>query len=384
MGKMRIYPLKEAPIKKGTRVIVRAGLDVPLQGKKIIDATRIHENISTLRFILKKGGSLRIITKIGRPKGTYIESLSVRPVARYLERLLNKRVVVISDPTDKKRLEKYSRSSEVILFENIYFWPEEKDNSHKFAIDLADWGDIYVNEAFASSHRRDTSIVALAKLLPSFAGLRFEKEISNLEVILQKPKRPFIVMLGGIKLETKLPLIKHFIKEADSVLLAGGIANSVFRARGFETGRSTTDVLPDKKLVESKKLRLPLDVVAVKSVPSRLFRIISPDRIKKDEHIVDIGPRTAKEFSLLVRKANTVVWNGPLGLTPYFPKGTREFAKNLVKSKAFRVVGGGDTVAALREFGISLNSFNHVSTGGGAMLEMLAGKKLPGTEALKR
>lgn len=344
---MKIHSLKEARIKKGTRVLIRADFDVALRNGKIIDPFRPEKVLPALRYILKQGARVRLLAHLGRPRGKKVPALSLKPFVSLLSKKIDRRVVLMDNPLDEGSFAKFDNSSEVLLFENMRYWPGEERNSRDFASKLARWGDIYINEAFANSHRSHASVVSLAKILPSFAGPELVKEIYHLGILLQTPKQPYVALVGGIKLETKLPLVKRFLQKADKVLIGSGFAGA----------------LPAR---HPRNLYVPLDYIVHKG--------------KK----VDIGPETFIHFRNLLSDAKTIVWNGPLGFTPYFPNGTREIAKVLAKSPAFVVVGGGDTVAALEELGISLHSFDHVSAGGGAMLEMLAGEKLPAIEALKR
>lgn len=346
MINMRIYQLSKAPIKKGTRVIVRADFDVAIKSGKVADDFRIRKVMPTLKYLLQKGASLRIISHLDRPGGKKVSGLSMAPVRRHLQGLLKKEIIFIADPLSEKAFAEFNSSRQILFFENIRFWPGEEKNDPKFAKKLARWGDIYVNEAFADSHRAHASITQIAKYLPSFAGLNLEKELFYLGKMLKSPKRPYVAAIGGIKLETKLPLVKKFLREADGVLLGSGLGRF---------GKSG-----------AKNLYAPLDYIT-----------------DKKGNNVDIGPKTISRFTELVKDAKTVVWNGPLGNTPNFPRGTQAFAKAVGHLSAVKIVGGGDTILALEKYGL-LRNFTHVSAGGGAMLEFLAGKKLPGIEALRQ
>lgn len=350
MIKLRTLP--EANIKKGTRVIVRADLDVGVKNGKVTDDLRIRAGLPTIKYLLHRGASIRIIGHLGRPQGKRDKKFSLEPVALQLGKMLKRKIVFLSYPFSE-RSRKYPDSRNIIFFENIRFWPQEIENQISFARRIAKWGGVYVNDAFANSHRKETSMVALAGLLPSYAGLRLAKEVAVLESVLKSPRRPLVVVIGGAKLDTKLPVVDHFIKVADSILVGGAIANELLLKR------------PRK---DSKKVLLPLDGI---DNGSGGFK--------------DIGPKTINLFLSLLSRANTIVWNGPLGHAeiPRFAKGTKAVARALARSSAFTVVGGGDTIAILRKYRL-LQGFDHVSTGGGAMLEFLAGKKLPGIEALIR
>ncbi len=350
---MRLRTLQDAPIKKGTRVIVRADLDLGVRNGRIVDDLRILVGLPTIRYLLRRGARVRIIGYLGRPQGKRDNKLSLRPVARQLEKMLKRKVLFLSDPLDKRSIRRHLDSSKIVFFENIRFWPEELENSASFARRLADWGQVYINDAFANSHRREASVAALATLLPSYAGLRLEKEVMVLGGILKNPARPLIVVIGGAKLETKLPVVRNFLKNADKILVGGAIANEMLRKRTRKG---------------NKKIILPLDGADNGSAGFE-----------------DVGPKTIRLFLALLRQAKTIIWNGPLGHAeiPEFAEGTKAVARALARSNAFTVVGGGDTIAILRKYHL-LRGFDHVSTGGGAMLEFLAGKKLPGLEALKK
>lgn len=384
---MRIQRLGEAKL-KGKRVLVGVDFDVPVQNGLPEDDFRIKENLPTIRYIIKNGGLVRIIAHLDRPGGKVIPSLSLKKFAGYLKNLLGRKVVFVQDPFSKEFFKKYNFSGDIILFENIRFWPGEEKNDMNFAKKLASWGDIYVNEAFADSHRNHASIATLPKILPAFAGLRLENEISVLSGLLKNPQKPFVAILGGAKLETKMPLVEKFLKLADRILIAGALANTVYYLRGLEIGKSTADrrFKINPIIFKNKKIFLPSDVLAANKIKSGAKRRISEvDKIGKSDYIVDIGPESVKLFLRLLKGAKTIVWNGPLGFAeiPEFSKGTVALARVLQKIKAFKVVGGGDTVAALGKYKL-LKRFNHISTGGGAMLEFLAGKKLPGVEAVRK
>lgn len=383
----RLRTLEQAPIEKGARVVVSLNLDVALKDGTIADDFKIREALPTLKYVLQKGGKVRIVSFLGRPGGKTVPHLSMRPIAGRLARLLKRKVVFLPDPFDAKARLEYRDSPDILFFENIRFWPGEERNSRAFAEELARWGDIYVNEAFAHSHRTHASVAALARLLPAYAGLHLAREVSVMEALLQKPRHPFVAILGGAKLETKLPLIRRFLRDADGVLVGGALANTIFALMGKGVGRSRadTDGAPPLSLLKNSKLSLPSDVVVADGLAAGAADAVRPiGAVKQDEYIADIGPASRRQFASLLRGAATVVWNGPIGFAeaPEFAKGTIAVAKAMQRLRAFTVVGGGDTIAALRRYKL-LKGFSHVSTGGGAMLEFLSGKKLPAIEALK-
>jgi len=383
---MELRIVREGDIEKGARVIVRADFDVPMRGRRVQDDTRIRAHEPTLRFLLKLGARIRIIAHRGRPDGTRDPALTIASVPRLLSRILKRRVSFVNDPFSPAAYEKFNSGEELLLFENLRFWPGEEKNSATFARSLARWGDAYVNEAFAACHRAHASLIGLPRLLPSFAGLHLAEEIAALERVMKNPARPFVAVLGGAKMETKMPLIRRLLRDADRILVGGALANAFFAAAGKNIGRS----FPKKgvrialSLLKSKKLVLPSDVVAADGLEAGAARRVrSADGVGVEEYIADIGPASRKSFAGIIREAGTIVWNGPMGYVEVraFAQGTQAIADAMVKSKGFSVVGGGDTVAALAR-SRRVKGFGHLSTGGGAMLEFLSGKKLPGIEPL--
>lgn len=381
--------IRDIQWKKGMRVLIRIDADVAMNKNRITDDFRITQVLSTIQEALHYGAYVRILSHRGRPHGSVTPSLSQQSVATYLSRVLARKVIFVDNPADDMLFSRFNSSPEILCFENLRFWSGEEENSPAFVRILARWGDIYINDAFANCHRRHASMVGLAKTLPSYAGMNLEKEISTLGRVLTKPHRPLVAILGGAKLETKIPLIKQFLKSADHILIGGAIANTFLAVLGFSIGKSLVDEEYDKanllKWTKQKKLHLPCDVIVAKQLSKgSLIRSCATDDIHADEYSIDIGPRTCVLFSSMVASAGMVVWNGPMGLAEVFEfaHGTRELAKQLQTSKAFTIVGGGDTIAVLRTYK-ALHGFSYVSTGGGAMLEFLTGKKLLAIEILK-
>ncbi|MBI3442827.1 MAG: phosphoglycerate kinase [Candidatus Sungbacteria bacterium] len=372
---------------KGKRVLIRADFDVAMKNGRIVDDFRIRKVVPTIRQCLKRGARVRIIAHLGRPNGKRDPSLTLKPVARHLERVLKKKVFFVSDPFRKSLRERIDSSERLILFENIRYWAEEEHNDRHFAALLAQWGDLYVNEAFAA-HRAHASVVALARQLPAYMGPSFHDEITYLGIVRDHPKHPFVVILGGAKLEIKLPLLRRFLTTADSVLIGGLLANTIFVARGVQIGKSKSDRdsgVASLEFLRNKKLHVPDDVVVVKMLQGSARRTSKTlGEVDHDDYIVDIGYQSIGAFSSLLKHAATIVWNGPLGYTevPEFTKGTKMLAQAIARTKALSVVGGGDTIAAVGADTLG-RAFTHVSAGGGAMLEFLSGKKLPALEALK-
>lgn len=382
-----IKSLKDADIKKGTRVIVRVDFNVETYERKLKESYRIKSSLPTLLYILEKGGYIRIISHLGRPHGREIK-LSLKKIAEALEKLLKKKLIFIADPFSEKNLKKYNSSPEILFFENIRFWPGEEKNDFHFADRLARWADLYVNEAFSNSHREHASMSALAKKMKSFAGLGLEREIFYLEKIFKNPQKPVAAIFGGIKLNTKMPLVEKFLKAGNTVLIGGALANAIFLKKGFSMGAlNIEEDMLDPKInfkFDNPNLYLPIDARVARNLNSRL-RIGSIDDIKPNEIIFDIGPETVKLFESILLKAKTIIWNGPLGFIEkkQFRGSTLRIAEILKNIKALKIVGGGHTTTVLDNNNL-LDSFTHVSTGGGAMLRFLAGEKLPGVEALKK
>ena len=385
---VKVRRLKDMPLVRGERIIVRADLDVPVKNGKIREAYRLEANVDTIVSFIRRGGNVRIVGHRGRPGGVARPAFSLDPVGKWFSHILKIPVTMVRDPYSERAFQRFNGSPEVLLFENLRFWKGEEGQSPGFAKALSRWGDYYVNEAFAASHRAHASLVLLPRLLPSFAGLHLVREVEALDRIVPVRARPFVALLGGAKLETKLPLVEQFIKFADRVLVGGALANTLLAARGLCVGKSTRDdgnLKKFRRLALHPKVMLPHDVIVARSLTRRgRTRVIAVADIGRDEMIGDVGPKTVREFVLAVERAGTAVWNGPLGYSeiPAFARSIPAVARGFKRCRGFTVVGGGDTLAAL-EKAKSLGAFSHVSTGGGAMLEYLAGKKLPGIEALK-
>ena len=384
---MKLRTIQSAPIKRGARVILRADFDVAMKNGRVVEDFRIKANISTIRYLLKKGAHIRIIAHLGRPHGKIDMKFSLRPVARRLSALLKKKIIFVSDPFRGDSFEKYDTTSDMVMFENLRFWRGEERNDVKFARALAQWGDVYINEAFANVHRAHASMVALTRILPSFAGFVLAKEIFYLGQALKSVSRPLAVLVGGAKLETKLPVIREFLKRNARVLVGTALSNTFFLAQGMQIGRSVVDrtLVPMalQLLKNRQNLFLPVDIRMIRGSGKFQQTLVVGHNMKKDQCITDIGPKTVRGFSTTLKSAKTIVWSGTVGVAEQFPQGTRALAETIRRSHAMKIVGGGDTIAFLHRHKL-LHGFTHVSTGGGAMLEFLAGKKLPGIEALKK
>lgn len=359
---------------KGKVALVRADFNVPIEGDKIVDSTRILKALPTIKYLQKKGASIILISHSDLQK----DAQTLLPVAKFLNKHIKVRFIEESSP---KSID--LKKGEVVLLENIRRQIGEKENDSKFAKHLASLADIYINEAFPVSHRAHASIVGIPKYLPSYIGFQFEREIKNLSIVLDKPKRPFLFILGGAKFDTKMPLIKKFLKDADRVVVTGALMNNFFKEASFEVGRSLVEKgdYGIGKIINNPKLLLPVDVVVTGKDGGRLTKGI--DEVGKTDKIVDIGDRTIKEFEILINKSKFVLWNGPTGeYETGFDHGTIALLKILAKSKAKTIIGGGDTVVLVSKMKME-DKFAFVSTGGGATLEFLAKGTLPGIKALK-
>lgn len=384
---MRLRGLKNAPIYRGTRVLLRADFDVVIKNGKIEDDFRIQRTLPTIRYLLSRGARLLILTKRGHFKMKRSRALSTKVLIPHLERLCGEKVHFIANLRGLNFFSSYDKfDPSIFLFENLRFWPEEEANKSSFAKQFARVADVYVSDNFGTAHRTHASVAGIPQFLSSYAGFLVESEVEALERVIKNQERPVVVVLGGAKLETKLPLIERFIKLGSEALVGGTLANTLFSARGIEVGKSVVDekFVERVRYLKSKRLHLPVDV-CVAHVATGRVRVASVNNVLRDESIFDVGPDTIKLFDSIIKRAKTIVWNGPMGFAEVakFSRGTKAVARAIQMSHAFSIVGGGDTLAILKKYKL-LGRFNHVSTGGGAMLEFLAGKKLPGIEALKR
>jgi len=373
---------------EGKRVLLRADFNVPLSDKReISDDNRIVSTLPTIQFLLDKKCQVIIMTHLGRPDGKVIEKYRLDAVAKRLSELLKLNVVKLNDCVDVQ----IPADAKVVLLENLRFHAEEEANDENFSKKLASLGDVYVNDAFATCHRAHASVYGVTKYLPSYAGMLVEKEITIMGNALKNAEHPFIAIMGGIKLETKLALIKNMLSKVDSLLIGGAMAYTFLRAKGYPTGISIVDekFVPEAKNLLAQfrgKIVLPVDfLVADKLDENASTQIVAADKIPEKMEGVDIGPKTAKNFVKIIKEAKTMIWNGPLGAYEIskFENGTKQIAEALAKRRgAITIVGGGDTAAVVDKYGLA-KKMTHVSTGGGASLEFLEGKELPGVKALK-
>ncbi len=375
----------------GKRVFVRCDFNVPLDGTRITDDRRIVEALPTLRFVLEQGGSLVVASHLGRPKGGPDPKYSLAPVAARLTELLGKPVMLLSDcvgPIVEQACAAL-KPGEIVLLENVRFHSEEEANDPAFAVALARLADVYVNDAFGTAHRAHASTEGVAHHLPAYAGFLMEKEIEYLGKAVANPQHPFVAVLGGSKVKDKIAVIEQLIGKVDTLILGGGMAFTFLHAQGHPIGKSLLDATnlefaKDMLAKHGDKILLPTDVVvATELSPEATTAVASVAAIGEDQIGADIGPETTAEFARAIRSAQTVVWNGPMGvfeMTP-FAAGTVGVAQALAECGGTTIVGGGDSAAAIEQFGFA-DRVSHVSTGGGASLEFLEGKTLPGIAAL--
>ncbi|MCX7993522.1 MAG: phosphoglycerate kinase [Fimbriimonadales bacterium] len=377
---------------KGKRVLVRVDFNVPMQNGQITDDRRIRESLPTIQYLLEQGATVILISHFGRPKGQRNLEFSLRPVAERLAQLLGRPVQFFEDCVGEAVEQGVQSlpSNSVALLENVRFHPEEEANDPDFARALANLGEVYVNDAFGSAHRAHASTEGVAHFLPAVAGLLMEKELRYLGQALSNPERPFVAILGGAKVHDKIGVIQNLLPKVDKLLIGGGMAFTFLKAQGYEIGKSLLDgeslEFAAQILTQAgDKIVLPSDVVVAPVLePNAPTQVVPVSQIPKDQMGLDIGPDTARAFGEVVRAARTVVWNGPLGVfeTPPFEQGTRAVLHALAESGAVSILGGGDTAAAAEQLGFA-DEMTHISTGGGASLEFLEGRVLPGVAALQ-
>lgn len=377
---------------KGKRVLVRVDYNVPIKDGKVGDDTRIRAAMPTLNYLLDHGASVILFSHLGRPKGGPDPKFSLKPVADYLSKLMGKPVAFSEDCVGPvaEAAAKALKPGDILLLENTRFHPEEEKNDLELAKKMAALADIYVNDAFGSAHRAHSSTEGVAHFLPAVAGLLMEEEIKYLGQAIANPKKPFVAILGGAKISDKIGVIRNLLSKADQVLIGGGMANTFFKAQGYPIGDSLVedevlDTARELLQLGGTRLRLPVDmVVADKFDAEAASKVMPMGPVPEGWRIMDIGPETVKAYGKTIAGAGTVVWNGPMGVFefPKFAKGTFEVAKAVAESKAVSIIGGGDSVAAVSAAGLS-DRITHISTGGGASLEMLEGLVLPGLAALQ-
>lgn len=397
MQKRTIKDLNENQL-VGKRVLVRVDFNVPLNEElEITNDTRIKAVLPTIKYLTSCQAKVILISHLGRPKGKVVERLRLDPVAKRLSELLKQDVKKVNDCIGEE-VEKVTlnmQNGEVVLLENLRFHPEEEKNNPEFAKALANLADIFVNDAFGTAHRAHASTVGVAEMLPSCAGFLMAKEVEVLSNLLEDPERPFVVILGGAKISGKIEIVQNLLDITDRILIAGGMSYTCLAALGHEVGKSLLEkydlgvVFKMLKEAEEKgnKILLPIDlVVAIKEVSEKAAsKLVRVGNIPKDGTGVDLGEKSLDEFEKEIKKAKTVFWNGPVGVFEIekYAKGTNRIAKILadLQGKAVTIIGGGDSIAAIDKAGLA-KKMTHISTGGGASLEFLGGKKLPGIEIL--
>jgi len=379
------------------KILLRLDLNVPLENGKIIDTNRIDKVIPTIQFLLKKNSKIIIVSHVGRPKGKNISYLSLKPVCEIISKKIGQKVFFIDknlETLSKEDMFKNDKEN-IVMLENIRFYEGEEKNDKEFGKKLASFAEIYVNDAFSCSHRSHASVVQIPNLLPSFCGLQMNSEINALKKITSQIEKPITCIIGGSKISTKIDVINNLIKKFDNIIFVGGMANTILKFQGIKIGKSIHEENCDSIIRSifsySKefgcKILLPKDVITSKDLDGK-GSLKSLDKIEENDMMLDIGPLTIKEINKIIDISKTVLWNGPAGYfeNPNFEKGSLEIAKKISKNtkenKIYSVVGGGDTVAVINKYKM-IEGFNFVSTAGGAFLEFLEGKVLPGIKALE-
>jgi phosphoglycerate kinase len=377
---------------KGKRVLVRVDFNVPLKDGKVGDDTRIRAALPTIEYLVKGGAAVILCSHLGRPKDGPDPKLTMKPVAEYLGKLMGSEVAFAEDcigPAAEKAV-KALKFGGVLLLENTRFHPEEEKNGPEMSRQLASLADLYVNDAFGTAHRAHASTEGVTKFLPGVAGFLLEKEIKYLGQAVADPKHPFVAILGGAKISDKIGVIRNLLMKADHILIGGGMANTFLKAKGFEMADSLVEVdalqTAKELLVTGKdKLILPIDlVIGNKFEAESQSKTINAGDVPAGWRAMDIGPKTVAAFAAVIKDAGTVVWNGPMGVFEFanFAAGTFAIAKAIAAGNAVSIVGGGESVAAVQQSGVA-DKMTHISTGGGASLEMLEGLVLPGVAALQ-
>lgn len=392
---MELHTVKEADL-KGKRVLIRVDFNCPVKNGVVTDPTRIKAALPTINYILSEGASLVIMTHFGRPKGEKKPEFSLLPVKNEFEKLLGRPVLLAPDVLGKEveDMVKALKPGEVLMLENVRFYKEEEKNDPEYAKALASYGDVYVNDAFGTAHRAHASTEGVSHYLPSYAGFLIEKEVKYMAPLLENPEHPFVAIIGGSKVSSKITVLESLAKTCDKIVIGGGMAYTFLKVQGHKIGKSlveddfleTASSFLEKAKEKNVEVILPVDHVASKEFAETAEPVaVDSVDIPDDLMGMDIGPKTVKLITDALKDAKNVVWNGPMGVFEFaqFAKGTEMVAKALADSDAVSVVGGGDSVAAINKFGLA-DKISHVSTGGGASLEFLEGKTLPGIKALEK
>jgi len=392
---MKLKTIKDADVKDKT-VLVRVDYNVPLENGEVMDDTRITESLPTLQYLLKSGAKIIVMSHLGRPKGDNNDELKMDPVAKRLGELLKVNVKKVDSciGDEVEEAVKALEAGDVLMLENTRFHDEEKKNDKNFAKKLASYADLFVSDAFGTVHRAHASTEGVTHHLDSYAGFLIEKEVEALTPLLGKVDRPFVLLLGGAKIDTKIGVIKAYISKADKILLGGGLANTFVAAQGFNVGESLYEEdkmdLARELMLEAEKegceIVLPGGTIVADEISDS---VVTADMeitgVEGNMKMLDIGVKTLYKYLDILKEAKTIIWNGPVGLYEKqpFERGTREIADALRGYKGKTYLGGGDTLSALKHFGFDRKDYTHVSTGGGAMLELLEGKELPGLKVLQ-
>ncbi len=381
---------------KNKKVIVRVDYNVPLdENLNVVDNTRIKLSLDTLNYLMDNDAKIILMSHLGRPKGKVVDKFRLDPAAKELEKLIDKKVKKF-DETYSEEVKDYIENDmdygDIVILENLRFNPGEKSNDSVFSKSLASLADIYVNDAFGAAHRAHASVAGVPKYLPAVAGFLMQKEVDTLTSVMESPRRPFLAILGGSKVSDKLQVIKNLLGKVDSLVLGGGMSYTFYRAKGFEIGKS---ICEDEQIDYAKEMLklaeknnvdflLPIDIVIASEYDKDADKKVVPvQSIPVDWMGLDIGDKSIELFEKEIEKSETIFWNGPVGVFEWekFEKGTKAIAKAIAESSAITVVGGGDTLAAIKKYNLS-GKFSHVSSGGGASMELLEGKELPGVAVL--
>jgi phosphoglycerate kinase len=383
-------------ILKGKRVIVRVDLNVPMKNGSITEVSRIVKILPTLKLLIKKEAKIIILSHIGRPKGKVVNGMSLEPISKKLSDLLNMEVLFNKNEINEKTLVEINKipNGSIMMMENIRFYEKEEQNDNSFSKKISNLGDVYVNDAFSCSHRAHSSIEGITKYIPSYCGLQFIEEINALKKLTSEITKPVTCIIGGSKISTKIKIISNLIKNFNNIIIVGGMGNAMLKNTGIDIGKSVCDdgykdlvgEILEKSKTHNCQIYYPIDVVVSKELNGS-GTIKEINEVNNDEMILDIGPKTIASIKNVVDDSNTILWNGPAGYfeNPNFANGTKKIleivADRKSRDKVYAVAGGGETVAVINKFN-KLDSFNFVSTAGGAFLEYLEGKELPGIKAL--